>query len=197
MGTITATFFWQRADNKCISFMIIDNAYRLRVGPISKKLNYKNFNFFTLEAEKIIKQFFQEIESLRIGNQDKIVIERKILNPIPSFLLESLHPSSFETEFVNVKFMDYFHRLKEKNPHVQLNKQLRKKLSGKALSEFKNKLYALQIISTQKNNAYQWHLWALALHVTNSNYQAILRKLSKTLSPTPVVSKGKRKRHAA
>lgn len=60
---IIAAFRWDSTD-KSISYMVIDDNFRVRVIPVITKLTKTNLNSFFSEAKNMINSFFKEIENI-------------------------------------------------------------------------------------------------------------------------------------
>lgn len=183
---IIAAFRWDSTE-KSISYMVIDENFRVRVIPVITKLPKTILKSFFPEAKNIINSFFREIENIYRGNPNcNISIEYKIVghgSPAHHYHTR-LHKPTESTEFVRKTFFDDFEQCKEKYPSLQLaEKQYRTNLKKPALTEFKRGLDDLNLIEQKKNNAYQYHLWALVLHATKSNYHKEITKLTKILKP--------------
>ncbi len=196
-----AGFRWD-GSGKTISYMVIDEHYQIRCVPVIKKLDTENQKKFQDEAEKVIQEFFTEIENIHRTNSDAIKIEYRIVaHGSPAALFQTkMHKPSKQTEYVKEKFFEQHERVNQKNGNgsLQLAKsQWRAKLKKPALTEFNDGLYRLHVVKKKKNNAYQCHLWALTLHATKSNYKKLLKKLTKALLPAQDSQKAKKKRRAA
>lgn len=109
-----------------------------------------------------------------------------------------MHKPSDETEFVRSEFLRC-HKQLIGHGSVELAKQYRKKLKKPELDEFKKEITGLELIDGKRGNAFQFHLWSLALHATKSNFKTKIRKLKKALTQTQQqgVQKDKRKPRAA
>lgn len=57
-----------------------------------------------------------------------------------------------------------------------VNPQQRSKLKGPALCKFRSGIRDLRLAARGRGTAWQVHLWAVALHATNSNYKKVLKK---------------------
>lgn len=183
---IIAAFRWDSSE-KSISYMAVDENFRVRIIPVITKLPKNNLSSFFLEAKNIINSFFTEIETIYRGNTEcNISIEFKIVghgSPAHHYHTK-MHKPNESTEFVRKSFFDGFDQCKEKNHSLQLaEKQYRTNLKKPRLTEFKAGLDNLHLIEKKKNNAYQYHLWALILHATKSNYKKEITKLTKILKP--------------
>lgn len=197
---IKAAFYWNGSKDKSISYMIIDNNFQIRLDPVIKKLDPKNFDSFKREAIKTISSFFSEIEDIyRADKNNNITIEYKIVSHGSPVILHDakIHKPSDRTEFVKEQFNQHYKRIKISNDSLKLASQFKKNLTKPALIEFKENLNNLHIVIKQKNNAYQYHLWALALHATKSTYKKVLKKLTKAVMPEQIEQKDKKKRYAA
>lgn len=102
------------------------------------------------------------------------------------------HKPSDRTEYVRETFFEKFNGLKS-DLLTLADSQLRKKLENSALKEFKEGLVSLQLIEL----AYQVHLWAIALHATQSTYKSKLKKLTKALLPVQEIKTSTKKRRSA
>lgn len=198
--SIIAAFLWNGSNDKSISYMIIDDNYLVRHNPVITKLHSRDLNSFKHDANEIIQTFFAEIKHISQAKKNSnITIEYKIVShaaPVNQYDVKIQKPSD-RTEFVRDKFNEYYNRASTCNGSLQLASQYRKKLIKPYLDEFKNHLNELHIVNKEKNNAYKYHLWALALHATKSNYEKKLKKLTITIRQAQVELKDEKKRHAA
>lgn len=197
---IIAAFRWDSTD-KSISYMVIDDNFRVRVIPVITKLTKTNLNSFFSESKNMINSFFKEVENIYRGNPNcNVSIEYKIVghgSPAHHYHTK-MHKPSEHTEFVRTTFFNDFDQCKEKYPSLQLaEKQYRTNLKKPALTEFKSGLDNLDLIEQKKNNAYQYHLWALILHATKSNYHKEITKLTKILKPEKEQQINKKKHRVA
>ncbi|HAT1998351.1 TPA: hypothetical protein I8Z84_000064 [Legionella pneumophila] len=196
---IIAAFRWDSSE-KSISFMAIDENYSVRIIPLNTKLPKNNLNQLFQEAENTIKGFFKEIETIYRGKPDaNIRIEYKIVghgSPAHHYHTK-MHKPSDSTEFVRKSFFETFNDYKSAYSLRLAEKQYRTNLKKPALTQFKAGLDNLELIEKKKNNAYQYHLWALILHATKSNYAKEITKLTKILKPEKVQQIDKKKRYPA
>lgn len=197
---IIAAFRWD-STKKSISYMAVDENYQVRVIPVITKLHLNNLTSFYSEAENIINSFFREIEAIYRGNPNcNINIEYKIVgHGSPAYHYHTkMHKPSERTEFVRKSFFDNFKNCKNKNHSLQLaENQYRINLKKPTLTEFKAGLDNLELIEKKKNNAYQYHLWALLLHATKSNYKKEINKLTRILKPAKEYQIDKKKHRSA
>ncbi len=111
--SIVAAFCWDGSRNKSISYMIIDDKYRVRHDPVIKRLNPKDLDSLKREADNVINTFFTEIEKLSQANKgSNITIEYKIVGhaaPVNQYHVEIQKPSD-RTEFVKNKFVELYIR---------------------------------------------------------------------------------------
>ena len=198
---ITAAFLWNSTE-KSISYIIIDEDYDSLVQPTTtKEIKQGDLKAFCSNTQKVIQTFFDRIKD--VYNEQPgctIKIEYKIVghgSPAQPYHTQ-LHKPSDNTEFVRKKFFELFHDISEKNKSIVLaDTQYRTKLKKPELAEFKKGLDGLHLVPKVKGNAYVYHLWALALHATKSNYKKQLKKLTQIVKPVKEIEKDERKRRKA
>lgn len=197
---IIGAFHWDGSNPKSISTIIIDEDYSVRLEPSISKLKGLSLIDFKIEAEKLINNFFREIETFaKNKNGNTVTVEYKIVGhaSVASPFHTQMHKPSDCTEFVRDKFHECFNKLTEKYSSLTLAKQYRSKLQNSALITFKQGLGDLQMVSAKRGNAFQFHLWSLALHATTGNYEKKLRNLSRKIqeeSPTKKLAAKKLRR---
>lgn len=195
---IIAAFFWDGSKDKSISYMIIDESYRVRCSAVMMKLRSDDIKTFKCDANEMIQKFFKEIKDIQNGNKSEVSIEYKIVghaNPTSQFHTK-MHKPSDRTEYIRKCFLDHF-KSAGGNGKLKLAAQYRKKLTKPALTDFKKQINDLQLVDNVKGHAFKCHLWALALHATKTNYPKKLQKLKKALIQNTVAQKDTSKRRAA
>ncbi|MBA3661536.1 MAG: hypothetical protein H0W64_07400 [Gammaproteobacteria bacterium] len=175
---IIAAFLWN-TQAYSISTLLIDQNFNVISAPNLVKLNKNDFTLFKEEAKTAIETFFKKINHYYFG-QGKVKIERRIvLNPAPDFIDALRYQPTPATQLVHKVFLRNF-RLSKEKIEIVLEPQLQKKLSGKTLTAFRADLLKLNLIEQGRNEAYQCHLWTVALHATPSNYKSKIARLKRS-----------------
>ncbi len=180
---IIAAFRWDSSE-KSISYMIVDQEFNIRTTPVIRKLNGLNLDEFKNSAEQLINDFFDEITKLCEGkNNFHVLIEHKIVGSAsPAGLYHTeMHKPSGKTEFVRDSFHACVEVINRKNNSIKLAKQLRSDLKNPLLKEFKECLRNYRVVEKQRGNGFLYHLWALALHITQSTYAKKIKDLREKL----------------
>ncbi len=178
MSTI-AVFLWNKSPRCSISTMMVNTQNMAYLK--SPTIDYlpKNFLGFRKNAKAIIKQFFSEIIRINKVTNEPIIIEFKIVfhaHDIPYLI-----PAK-ESVLVYKIFNKYLSKTKKQIKQLKVNPQLRRRLSGAALKRFKKELRNLHLVSQTRETHFEYHLWTVALHATNSTYKVKLHQTKKKLT---------------
>ncbi|HAU4024256.1 TPA: hypothetical protein F7051_03235 [Legionella pneumophila] len=193
---ITTAFHWD-TKSKSIRYLIVDTEeFEILSGPVLYKMPDRNFE---AQAEKIINEYFQKIIQLQ---PDSITLEHKILaDAAPAYPTNSWTfkmNQSPRSEFIKTQYRNKVDELLEQQITIKLSPQVHSLLEGQSLELFKKRLLDLRLINTLTRDAYKWHLWAIFLHATNSNYGEIVRKkLWRPMIDSANNLKGNEKRYLA
>lgn len=182
--SLIAAFLWNKTPRCSISVMVVDS--RTMEWLIPPKIYYlpKSYLRFQFTARNIIKDFFRQLKRLRKISNKPIMLEYKTVFyahniPYISPAKESLH--------VHTIFLRAYKNTNKKIKKLQLQPQLRRRLSGKALIQFKKELRTLHLVHRKKETHFEYHLWTVALHATPATYvsklQRVRKKLLNTLMP--------------
>lgn len=177
--SIVATFLWIKSPKLSICTMIHDNqTVELLLKPMRQDLPSGYFPF-RKAVKKIIGDFFQEIVQLHKARETQIIIEYKIIfnaTVYPYYVVPSK-----ESKFVYKTFMKGLKKLTKRNEFISVKPQLRSKLTGKSLKYFKRELRALYLVSRKRNTGFEYLLWMVALHATESTYKKLLAQMRNKL----------------
>lgn len=176
--SLIAAFLWNKSPRPSISTMIFDDeSMDLLVQPTIQYYP-KSYFQFRRAARSSIKTFFSQIERWHSSSKQTVVVEFRIVfhaHDIPYLI-----PAK-ESKFVFTSFNKYFKKTAKKIPAMTLKPQLRKRLSGKSLKQFKKELRSLYLVSRKKDSGFEYHLWAVALHATAATYRGRLHKIRNKL----------------
>lgn len=176
--SLIAALFWNKSPNCAISYMIVDDEnMQYVVKPTINRLP-KKYASFKKSAKNTIKEFFIEVKNLHIKHKKPIIVEYKIVFHVPHLL--NFTPAK-ESLFVQKQFIKYCKKTIKKSKSIKLKPQLRNRLSGKALKQFKKKLRSLYLVSRKKDTGFEYHLWTVALHATPATYAEKLLQVRKKL----------------
>lgn len=176
--SLVAAFYWQKSPKCCISTLIFDDDTMEIVS--SPKINYfpANSLSFKNKVKKCIKDFFTEINNLYHEYDVYIKIEFKIVFNVMH--IPYLKPAK-ESKYVYKTFMYWLEKTKKRITTLKISSQLRKTLSGKPLHYFNRELKALHLVRRKKDTRFEYKLWAVALHATESNYEKKLKRVRNIL----------------
>lgn len=176
--SLIAAFYWSRSPRCSISMMIFDSDnVKLLLPP---KIQYlpKGYFKFKSAAKTIIQDFFQQVVSLHKLAKNPIIIEFKIV--FQAHDIPYLMPAK-ESKLVYKLFTQSFQKNKKKFKLLELKPQLRRRLSGKPLKRFKKELRSLHLVSRKRDTGFEYHLWSIALHATQSTYAIKLQQIRNKL----------------
>lgn len=176
--SLIAALYWNKSPHCSISTMILnDENFEFVVLP---KIEYLSGNYFSFrkKVKKTLRQFFHDIESSFITYQTPVVLEFKIVfnsNDVPY-----LKPAR-ESRLVSKVFRNLAKKTQRRIKYLTIKPQLRSKLSGKSLKQFKQGLRALYLVSRKRDTGYEYHLWSIALHATSTTFDKKLTLVRKKL----------------
>lgn len=163
-----AAFLWNKSSNGSISTMIIDERSMQYLSPPKIHHMPQAYFRFRLAAFKLIKEFFMQIKRLHKLHKKPVIIEFRIV--FHAYDIPYLLPAK-ESKFVYTNFMVMVKLLKKTLRNLQIKPQLRKRLSGRELQQFKKGLRSLHLVSRKRHTGFEYHLWTVALHATSTNYK--------------------------
>lgn len=176
--SMIAAFLWNKSSNGSISTMIIDDqSMQFLLRP---KIYYmpQGYFRFRVAAFRIIKDFFMQIKRLHKLDKKTVILEFRIV--FHAYEIPYLLPAK-ESKFVYTNFMAFAKLTKKTLKTLQIKPQLRKRLSGKALQQFKRELRSLHLVSRKRNTGFEYHLWTVALHATSTTYKEKLHVVREKL----------------
>ena len=177
--SVVVAFMWNKSPRPSISTMAVDiDTIAYLVKPEIHYLN-ESFSKFKKSAKKQVSEFFVSIKELEKNYKKPIRIEYKILFLVHG--MEYMQPAK-ESLFIYKLFKKYLNKITRKSKLVKAEPQLRKKLSGKALVEFKKKLQSFYLVSRKQGRGFEYHLWSVALHTTRANYKVKLKRVHRKLN---------------
>lgn len=176
--SLIAAFHWNKSPRCAISTMVVDDETMQYVSAPKMQTLPKGFLSFRKAAKAVIKEFFVELIKLNKINKQPIVLEFKIV--FHAYDIPYLMPAK-ESSFVYKTFNAFARKAKKSIRSMKIKPQLRKKLTGKALIQFKKELRSLHLVSRKKTTGFEYHLWAVALHATTATYKTTLQQVRRTL----------------
>lgn len=176
--SLIAAFHWNKSPRCAISTMVVDEETMQYMSPPKIQALPKGFLNFRRAAKAVIRDFFIEIIRLHKANKKPIILEFKIVFHVHD--IPYLMPAK-ESSFVYKTFNAFARKAKKSIRTMKIQPQLRKKLTGKTLIQFKKELRALHLVSRKKTTGFEYHLWAIALHATPVTYKARLQQVRKIL----------------
>lgn len=176
--TVIAAFLWNKSPRPSISTMIFDKEDIQFLSTPNIKYFPESYLRFRKASKNVIKDFFSQIKDIQKKHKQNIVIEFKIV--FQAHEIPYLIPAK-ESLFVYNTFIYFTKIIKRKNKKIRIQPQLRRKLSGKELKHFKNELRSLHLVRRKRETSFEYHLWAVALHATSSNYEEKLVKIRKKM----------------
>ena len=171
--SLIAAFMWKKHPRCSISTLILESE---NMEVLSKSdIHYFTTGYlrFRRESKKTIKNFFAKIEKEYKTHKTSVTLEYKIV--FHALHIPYLSPSK-ESKYVAKVFANYLKKTKKKIK-MEVKPQLRNRLSGKSLKQFKRELRSLYLVSRKKHTNYEYHLWTIALHATKATYASKLQKI--------------------
>lgn len=135
--SLIAAFLWNKSHQSSISMMIVDSDNMQFL--LTPRIHYLPRGFFTFrrDARKVINLFFKEIQRLHKTKKKKIAVEFKIVFHAPH--ISYLSPAK-ESAFVHKTFHNALKKTKKSIKSLEVKPQLRRRLKGKALKQFKKNI---------------------------------------------------------
>ncbi len=176
--SLIAAFLWNKSPRCSISIMVLDEqTMRFLIPPRSHYLP-KGYFRFRQAAKKIVTEFFSQIAHLQKAHKTTVLIEFKTV--FETHEIAYMQPAK-ESLYVHRVLMRSYNKTANKIKKVHIQPQLRRRLSGKSLIQFKHGLRNLHLVSRKKDTHFEYHLWAVALHATPATYTAKLQRLRKKM----------------
>lgn len=171
---LIAAFMWSKAKRNSISTLIFDTDDIKVLSPPTKHFLPKNYFSFRQSIRKITNDFFQQIIELNKQSEKSVSVEFKIVFRTHEI---AYMKASADSLYVLKYFMQCVKKTKKKIKNIELQPQLRKRLTGRSLKLFKKELQSLYLVSRKRNGGFEYHLWAIALHATKATYADKLRQI--------------------
>ena len=172
--SLIAAFLWNKSPRCSISTMIFDEETIQLLSAPTIHYFAKSYFRFRRDVKLVIKHFFAEIKRLQQRHKKPITLEFKIV--FHAHDIPYLKPAK-ESKFVYDLFLKYYKKTKRKLKSIDINPQLRKRLTGRHLIQFKKELRSLYLVSRKRHTGFEYHLWTVALHATPATYAAKLNKI--------------------
>lgn len=172
--SLVAAFLWNKSPQCSISTMIVNDENFQVISKPQIKYFSEDYLAFRKHAKSTIREFFKSIKELHKKYKTPITIEFKIVFFAPD--VPHLIPAK-ESEYVYEIFFEYYNKMQQKNKHIKIKPQLRKRLTGRSLKRFKKGLQSLYLVSRKRDTGYEYHLWTVALHATKANYAGKLHRI--------------------
>ncbi|MCB0419462.1 MAG: hypothetical protein KDD61_00590 [Bdellovibrionales bacterium] len=166
MSKMIAAFHWDSSKKEVSTLFVEDKTWKVRNRPKNIKCNSTtNHSVFTKNANDAISDFFNEINNLQtLGNT--VLVEYKIVSgsgPIVRYK-NRFAKQGVESDFVEKTFKTYLSQYKLKH------RSLRTNLKKEALSEFTKMIKGLNLMGSNRGEAFKHRVWAVALHATKKTY---------------------------
>lgn len=176
--SLVAAFLWHKSPRPSISTMILeDEEMQILVAP-RKRYCPKSYLSFRKTAKEEIQNFFNDVKRLQKVHARPVILEFKIV--FHAHDIPYLMPAK-ESRFVHTTFIKMVRKLKKQIKHVTVRPQLRSKLSGKSLKQFKQGLQRLHVVRRKRDTGFEYHLWTVALHATSTTYAEKLERMRKKM----------------
>jgi hypothetical protein len=172
--SIVAAFLWKKHPRLSLCTMIYDDENIDMLSPPKILYFPESYLRFRREAKNAIKDFFEKIKKLHEAHRKPVIIEFKIV--FHAHAIPYLSPSK-ESLYIYSIFSYYLKKTKKRLKSIKIKPQLRNRLTGKALNQFKRELRSLYLVSRKKDTGYEYHLWTVALHATTATYADKIRQI--------------------